>query len=185
MATNGQGKIILVRLSEIDGRVLAELQRQVAETFCRPVETRSAIRSLEPAYDSHRHQYRSPHLLNRLRRMKRDPQDMILGVADVDLYSDGYEFIFGEAEIATGIGTLSLFRLRPEWYGRRPDHKLLVERSVKEAVHELGHLYGLGHCTDPGCVMRACIGPSLVDAKNKTFCIGSGCRLKIGRMTQR
>lgn len=185
MARNGTGQIILVRLSDIDAQVMEELQRGVAKTFCRPVVVRSAIRSLAPAFDPARRQYRSPHLLNRLRRMKRDKRDRMLGVADVDLYSNGYEFIFGEAEIATGIGTLSLFRLRSEWYGRPPDRKLLVERALKEAVHELGHLYGLGHCTDARCVMRACIGPSLVDAKSKTFCIGAGCLLKIGRLLPR
>lgn len=31
---------------------------------------------------------------------------------------------------------------------------LFFERTVKEAVHEIGHLKGLSHCPDSGCVMH-------------------------------
>jgi archaemetzincin len=33
---------------------------------------------------------------------------------------------------------ISLFRLKPEFYGEPANEELFLERAVKEAVHELG-----------------------------------------------
>jgi archaemetzincin len=164
------GKIILVKLSAIEPAMLEAIRQGVERAFKRPTGVISTVQSLGYAYDRSRRQYVSPRILARLRRMRKAPTDRILGVTNVDLYSAGYEFVFGEAEIATGVGTLSLYRLRPETADGRPDLPLLEERAIKEATHELGHLYHLGHCPDPKCVMHFC--PSLrdVDVKRRTFC---------------
>ena len=37
-------------------------------------------------------------------------------------------------------------RLRQEFYGLEKNEQLFLQRVVKEAVHELGHTFGLGHC---------------------------------------
>jgi len=103
--------------------------------------------------------------------------DKILGVLDVDLYSPEFEFVFGEAERGSRVATVSLYRLRPEHYGFPPDVKVLEERAVKEAVHGLGHLYHLGHCSNSKCVMQFPTSLFYVDAKEKTFC--SRCQQKL------
>lgn len=171
-------RIILVLLSEIDEQILDVLKRNLAETFNCSVETKTAIRSLDNAYNPLRKQYISPRLLTRLRRMKKSPGDKILGIVDVDLYSPGFDFVFGEAEIATGVGTLSLYRLKPKHYDIRPNTKLFQKRAVKEAVHELGHLFQLGHCTNPGCAMSFSTSLSAVDKKGETFCSKCQAELK-------
>ncbi len=164
------GRIIIVLLSEISERVLEVLKRSLEQTFNRVVQTRAKIRSLGNAYDPSRNQHISPKLLARLRRIKRGSGDKVLGVVDVDLYSPEFDFVFGEAEISSGVATLSLYRLRPERYGLPPNAKTVEERVVKEAVHELGHLYGLGHCTNTKCAMRFSTSLVDVDGKGKAFC---------------
>ena len=171
------GKIILVLLSEINEHMLEVLKQGLEQTFHRTVETRAKIRSLDYAHDSSRNQYISPRLLSRLRRVKKDCHDKILGIVDVDLYSPEFDFVFGEAEIGSGVATVSLYRLRPERYGLRPDTKIFEERAVKEAVHELGHLYHLDHCTNPKCVMHFSTSLVDIDIKGKTFC--SKCQQKL------
>ncbi len=164
------GRIILVLMSSVDKYVLAALKEGLGGTFNRRVEVRVKNSSLDYAYDSSRMQYLSPRLLLRLGRMKKARGDKIVGLVDVDLYSPGFDFVFGEADVAAGIATVSLYRLRQEYYAQPPDSNVFEERAVKEAIHELGHLYGLGHCPNPKCVMHFSTSLSSVDRKAKMFC---------------
>lgn len=41
---------------------------------------------------------------------------------------------------------------------------------MKEAVHELGHTFGLVHCIDPKCVMFFSNSLADTDNKNTKFC---------------
>lgn len=161
--------IILAQLSEFDAVLVAALARSLEQTFRREVRVRKLIRPLDSAYDPYRNQFSSPRLLLRLRRVKKDPDDKILGITDVDLYSPGYDFIFGEAELATGVATLSISRLHLARQGKRAE-EILRQRTIKEAVHELGHLYGLGHCRSRRCVMRSCTSVAHVDRKQSVYC---------------
>jgi len=75
---------------------------------------------------------------------------------------------------------ISLARLRPEFYGSPPDAPLLLKRAVKEAIHELGHTHGLGHCRDPRCIM--CFSNTLhdTDVKGPGFCAACGRKVDRG-----
>lgn len=60
--------------------------------------------------------------------------------------------------------------LRQEFYNLPRDQGLFHKRVLTEAVHELGHTYGLGHCKNLRCVMF--FSNSLVDTDRKgpEFC---------------
>jgi len=169
--------IILVQMSDFNPAVLEVLRGSAEAAFKRPVEIRPRITSLSYAYDPIREQYKSPRLLMMLKHLKRQTADKVLGVVDVDLYSPGFDYIYGEADIPAGLATLSLHRLHPEFFGEAPNQALFEERAVKEAVHELGHLFGLGHCRDKKCVMRFCPNPEDVDWKTRDIC--PRCALKL------
>jgi archaemetzincin len=51
-----------------------------------------------------------------------------------------------------------------------PDHRLLEERIRKEALHELGHTFGLVHCQAQECVMRSSSSVEDIDLKGADFC---------------
>ncbi len=76
------------------------------------------------------------------------------------------------------ICAIYLPRIRQEFYGLKPDKPLFYQRIVKEAVHELGHSFGLGHCKNIKCVMRFSNSLSDTDIKTSHLCkkrfIGSG-----------
>ena len=171
-------KIILLMLSEIDSRFIIELCQSLEKTFNRQVEIRNKVGSLEYAYDAARYQYKSPLLLSRLRRMKKEWGDKILGVVDVDLYSPGYDFIYGEADMDTGAATLSINRLVTNAQSIQGNLNLSTDRIIREATHEIGHLYGLGHCPDPQCVMRTCTCIPEVDAAGGGLCAACTEKLK-------
>ena len=65
---------------------------------------------------------------------------------------------------------VSAHRLRQEFYGLPTDPELLHERLLKEALHELGHTYGLRHCPDYTCVMSSSNGVERIDLKSAEFC---------------
>jgi len=100
-----------------------------------------------------------------------------LGVANVDLFVRGLNFVFGLADDAGRRALISLWRLRQEAYGLPRDDLLFRRRALTEAVHELGHAHGLGRCSSASCVMHFSNSLSETDAKGCDFC--SDCRRKM------
>jgi len=169
-------KIVLKPIGDIDNGLLSALTQKLEQTFGCPVET--ATENFDPgkAYDKRRKQYLGTRFLSQLKKNK-VKGDKVLGIVDVDLYSPGLNFIFGQADIASATSVISLARLRQEYYGLPSDEELFRERAVKEAVHELGHTLGLDHCPDPGCVMHFSNSLSDTDVKQAAFC--GRCRPKL------
>jgi archaemetzincin len=130
------------------------------------------------AYNALRRQYHSTEILKRL--LHDVPLDCwrVLGVTEADLYIPILTFVFGEAQLSDTGAVVSLHRLRQEFYGMPPDPQLLVERLTKESLHELGHTFGLRHCSDYRCVMSPSYGVERIDLKLAAFC--STCALAAG-----
>lgn len=121
------------------------------------------------ALDRDRSQYLAVRLLEELAAAGKPEWDRLLGVTDVDLYAPNLNFVFGEADREKGAAVFSIVRLRT---GRAPfgRDEVLRRRSVVEAIHELAHTYGLGHCQDSRCVMWFSNTLAETDQKSADFC---------------
>ena len=142
---------VLIKVGEVPPEVVAFLLREIPEIL--PIHVSCVLSAEIPswAYNSHRDQYRASNVLAYVSKFAKDCK--ALGVMDIDLYEEGLNFVFGEAYCPGYAAIISLFRLRPQFYGEEPDEKLFLERALKEALHEMGHTYGLDHCPNRKCVM--------------------------------
>ena len=107
-------------------------------------------------YDRERNQHDAQKILDRLQdtlTRRYDIDGPLLFVTSRDLYIGGCDFVFGLARPRAGVAVVSTARLGNDYYGRVPDDTDLIDRTAKEGAHELGHLLGLGHCSNPECVM--------------------------------
>jgi len=104
-----------------------------------------------------------------------------LAVTDFDLYKTSHQFIFGDASEEQRVAVVSLHRLRSDFYGEPADANLLFQRTLKEAVHDLGHALGLKHCFNARCAMY--FSNSIYDTDNKLshFCDVCEKRLRASR----
>lgn len=182
-------KILIIPAGPVDRGVVSEIRSSVERAFGRGADIGIEIRMPSEAYDNYRQQYSAPMILTSLEGYNLFPRigqsnayERTLVVADADLYSPGLNYVFGEANPGTGRAVISTARLKEEFYRRPGDRFLLYDRAVKEAIHELGHTYGLGHCGDKTCVM--CFSNSLedTDLKQKTFC--PACQKKLRALTK-
>ncbi|MGQ3684040.1 MAG: archaemetzincin family Zn-dependent metalloprotease [Candidatus Loosdrechtia sp.] len=130
------------------------------------------------AFNPGRNQYHSTEILKRLKQI-RTKEELILGVIDADLFVPELNFIFGEADTVDGVCIISFTRLRQEYYGLPKNEKLFLERSAKEAIHEIGHTYRLGHCEDRKCIMHFSNSLKDTDIKGPGFC--KKCKMQLNQ----
>jgi archaemetzincin len=123
-------------------------------------------------YDRHRKQWISDRILDwLLQNNNPDDNTKVLAICDFDAYSDELNFVFGEAHFGGRVAAIYLPRLREEFYVRKSDTNMLFkQRVIKEAVHELGHVFGLTHCEKSKCVMHFSNSLQDTDFKDHKFC---------------
>ena len=136
----------------------------------------SSITTMPPThlFDKDRKQWISDSLLDWLLESNEpDITTKVLAICNFDAYSDELNFVFGEAHLGGRLAAIYLPRLREEFYVRKSDNNnnnLFEQRVIKEAVHELGHTFGLRHCQISKCVMHFSNSLQDTDFKNDKFC---------------
>jgi len=122
------------------------------------------------AFDVYRNQYNSTSIISAFLQRFPGLDGKLLGVTSVDFFVPVLTYVFGEAQLDGPVAVVSSHRLDNTLYGLSANPGLITERLLKEAVHELGHTFGLIHCHDYRCVMHTSTTAEDIDVKSERFC---------------
>jgi archaemetzincin len=163
--------------SSADREAFEAMGDAMGREFGLPVRT-VGLAPIDFAYDAGRSQWASiPVLESALAQCPADAAKL-LAVTERDLFIPVLTFVFGHAQLAGRAAVVSLARLRQEFYRLPPDREIFLERAVKEALHESGHMFGLVHCADRTCAMSLSTGVRQIDGKSASFCAPCAARAR-------
>ncbi|MFX1302572.1 MAG: archaemetzincin family Zn-dependent metalloprotease [Promethearchaeota archaeon] len=178
----------LLKIGEFDESILIKLKKNLEQEFKEFNVSVSIIQEKIPLdeakYNPIRRQYEASKVLNSIILYNQNKQYFrILGVMDRDIFTNGLNFVFGIAmspkfkiSRVPIMALISITRLRENFYGRPEIMALFELRILKEAIHELGHTFGLGHC-NKFCIMRFSNSLADTDEKPPKFC--DSCQVKL------
>ncbi|MFH1996985.1 MAG: archaemetzincin family Zn-dependent metalloprotease [Candidatus Omnitrophota bacterium] len=161
--------VMLVPIGDVDIGILTRLAKNAGPILDRGFIIGRRLPDPKYAYNASRGRYYSTVILKVMKReFEESGYKTVLGVIDRDILAEGLNFVFGEADGMYAV--ISVTRLREEFYGLPSNEELFEMRVLKEAVHELGHTFGLEHCGDPRCVMYFSNTLGESDQKSWKFC---------------
>ncbi|MGQ9845338.1 MAG: archaemetzincin family Zn-dependent metalloprotease [Caldisericia bacterium] len=165
--------IKIVSLIDPPNFILNEMKLKFEEIFKFPVLIEKNLKIPDYYKNLSRKQYNVGKLIFYLKEKFKSDFLKIIGVISEDIYDEGYNFVFGLAELNGKYAIVSLYRLFDK------DKNLYLDRAIKESIHELGHTFGLNHCNNKSCVMSFSLSINDVDKKDKYFCKLCETKLRI------
>jgi archaemetzincin len=162
-----------VALGAVPGQLLEAVRLALRDALQLEAAPGPVLERPQYAFNEARRQYHSAAILRRLSALRGGKAAApVLGLADVDLFVPDASHVLGDADRGAGAALVSTARLASR------DLVRLAERARIEAVHEAGHLLGLGHCADERCAMYLSREPEEVDRKGPALC--QSCHAALG-----
>lgn len=186
--------INILVLNDISRSILRFLARGLTVRFDSEVKISRHMIIPSRLFNQQKGQYDARRLLGFLTENMtiREVRGINLAVFDRDLFAGSLDFVFGLSSCFPRICVISLLRIHPHYgrdyfseqlqkrkAGRFPlavkrltgsEKKTYHERILKEAVHGIGHTFGLTHCRDRSCIMYPSEDIGLIDGKGTEFC---------------
>jgi archaemetzincin len=190
--------INILILNDISRSILRYLRKNLSTVFKCNVIILKRIIIPSTLFNDDKKQYDGRKLLKFLTENMtlREVKDINLAVFDRDLYKGNLDYVFSLASPFPKISVISIMRVHPHFNkdyfsrslkkrkaGRFPllvkklnsaEKRLYYERILKEAVHGIGHTFGLIHCNNRSCIMYPSNTSDDIDGKDTTFC--AACR---------
>ena len=165
-----KGPVCLVPLGKVPQEIPDFAAGYIDTYLHRRPEILPAMDTPRYAFDHIRFQYNALTVIETLKSEFAGEYEKVLGLVEVDLFVPIFTHVFGEAELGGECALVSLYRLRKATDGTSVPWPVFSERLAKVALHEMGHLYNLLHCTDENCLMRFASGLEEMDAVPLVFC---------------
>lgn len=101
----------------------------------------------------------------------------LMGLSELDLYpKPEWNYVFGLASYHDKVGVSSIYRLQ-DGELTTENFNLCLSRLLKISSHEIGHMFGLHHCTTANCVMNGTNSMGETDRHSIRLC--SVCQRKL------
>ena len=171
------GQISIVPVNTFEAQFVERLALCLEERFLLSCVVERTLRVPRTTLNSVRKQMFFNTLQSRVALAPVAENAIRLALTDFDLYKTSHQFVFGDASEEHRIAIVSTHRLRSDFYGERHDANLLFQRTLKEAVHDLGHALGLKHCFNARCAMY--FSNSIYDTDNKLSHFCESCERKV------
>jgi archaemetzincin len=163
-------RLYLVPLDEGSRQYGDWLLNELCRKFTLKPQTGIVARLPEEAYNAQMNQYYATAILSKLELLKGSDYEMILSITEEDLFIPSDNFVWGQANSASRTSIISIYRIRPEFYGLPEDEELVKGRILNIASHEVGHMLGLKNCKQPECQMNIAKNISELDSRSDNFC---------------
>lgn len=163
-------RLSLLPVGDVDRQALEKIAERCQQEFGWEARIEAPIPMPPAAFDVNRSQYEAIHILRAVIERAKKDATRTLGVVNEDLFIPMLTFVFGQAQLKGSVALMSLARLRQEYYGLPANGTLYLKRTEKEAMHELGHTFGLIHCMSRECVMALSNSIQQVDVKTADYC---------------
>jgi archaemetzincin len=170
--------VALQPLGKVSPEAVQSAQAAMADFWGADVQILPAQPLPSSAWYEPRHRYRAGRLLDWLAALVVPQADRVVGLtgSDISTTKDSYSDwgIFGLGQLGGRVCVVSTYRLGKGVGG----HDLPRARLVKVLNHEMGHTFGLEHCTTAHCLMEDAQGSmSTVDAEPGGLC--AVCRKRV------
>lgn len=139
------------------------------------VEFGGTIETPEECLNKARKQFNADCLLGFFKKsVEESDRGYFIWIVNEDIYTQGTNFIFGQAELGGRFSVVSTARLKT---GESSLSEIYLKRLRTEVIHEACHLLGLKHCPNPYCSLYFSNTLSDTDRKGDELCIV--CREKL------
>lgn len=155
----------IVSIGKVNQDLIGWLKKSLSKAGGLAVQIGESIDIPGGALNKESGQYLGDAILEALHMLRGSEKEIVLGLTDQDCYVEGMDFIFGQATLKGNQAFVALKRLHESFYGREENEMVFRNRVLKESFHELGHTFGLSHCSNTYCVMH--FSNSLADTDNK------------------
>ena len=161
--------IAIVPFSDVNRDLIAELKSSLQKQLTADIFILSSTRLPTNAFYKPRQRYIADSLLEFLKRINEKKFEKILGVTKKDIATRKGKIenwgILGLGSCPGEACVISSFRAGKN----KVSNKIFLRRMSALALHELGHTYGLEHCSTTTCLMKDANGKMNLDDGN-TYC---------------
>ena len=139
-------------------------------TVLKPLSDLTPVTAGRRVFDDGGQQLLTTTILNYLRNEMPSDGIAILAITSEDLFGgERYNFVFGQARAKQRVAVSSFYRYADNKLDST-NYNICLERIIKTASHEIGHMFSCQHCIHAVCIMNGSNSLTESDGRPNRLC---------------